>query len=835
MRFILTALGVAIGAASVVATILASQAAVRSMKEDVQELAGRARLEITRSGGLDETLMGELRPFSREASLIPIVEERVLLPGVDDVVRIFGVDFVIDDLVRDLDWGVEGEPDEEMFLSLLRGEGVLLPQSLAERLDAEKGGRIAVSILSRELELDILEVFTPQTGASAWDRVIVMDIAYAQSLFGRAGRIDRIELLPREGVDLDSLQQRLGAALPADMIIQRPETRGDQTSRMVRALQFNLTALSGISLLVGGVLVATTLYTSIVQRRYLIALLRSLGASRGQLAFAVSVEALAIGLIGGVFGVVAGYLGANAALSSVRATVSVIVHDAPASTVEFQWWVAALGVGLGALTSLAAAIGPMREAMKTPPLQELKTERPQTMTVQVRRRPLILAAVFMALGFLLSLAPPIYDLPYAALGASLAVLAAVMALMAPGLDALASLTHALRRGPFPSTLQLAVAGLSAGRGRAAWAAGAIGVSAALAVAMAVMLTSFRQTVVDWTDQGLRSDVWVRPMASQTGIPAGRLSPELVELLRTVIPDDQLDPFHVTDAYIDGERVTLGAGEFSVVMQHGGVPFRDGRDAVEVFAETLDTHGAIVNEPFARRFNVQEGDIITLETRAGPIERRIVGVYYDYSSHQGMVIVDRNDYLEWYPNDGPQGIAIFLPDEADAEAVREKIYSVLDSRWLVEVFINRELKAEVLRIFDRTFAITAIMQIIASIVAAIAVVTVLFALVNERKQDLSLLRAIGAARSQTVRLILYKAGLLGALGAAGGLLGGAAVGVILVKVVNLQSFRWSLQLIWPVGELAGLFLAILAACALAGALPAWAVTRRNLQTAIRDDG
>ncbi|MDP8242584.1 MAG: ABC transporter permease [Candidatus Hinthialibacter antarcticus] len=834
VRFLLTALGVAIGAASVVATVLACQAAVRSMEEDIKELAGRTKLEISRPGDLDEQLLGEIRHFARDAVFAPVLDERVLVPQLDDLVRFFGLDLLSDDLVRGLDWD-EGEAfGEEQFTQLLRGEGVMLPTPLAKQLAIRVGDSIELSLRSERIKVPVAGVFSPPSGTSAWDRVIVADIAYAQQLFGRAGRIDRIELMPRRGVPVDALRASLREALPNEYRIEQPDDRANQTNRMVSALRFNLTALSGISLLVGGVLVATTLYTSIVQRRYWIAMLRSLGASKSQLAFAVLAEAAAIGVVGGLLGALGGFAGAQVALASVRATMSVLVRDAPQSEIVWQPWLLWLGVGLGAVTSMASAFGPLLEAWKTPPLQALNSERPEYRNAKSYQKPMLLAAGFIVATVALSLAPPIYDLPYAALGASLAILAALIVLMGPLLDASAALAHRFRRGPFASTMQLAFAGLIAGRNRAAWAAGAIGVSVALAVGMSIMVTSFRQTIVDWTEQGLRSDIWIRSVSSQTGLPSGRLSPEALSIVHTLFDADQIDAFHMGEAFIQGEKIIFAAGEFSIVQKRGGVPFRGGRDSKDVFAETLQTHGAIVNEAFSRKFGVGEGDVVELQTRGGLIQRRVVGVYYDYSSHEGTLIIDRNDFLELHPDDGPQGIALFLPPDANLPAARERLREAFAGRWFIEIFLNRELKQEILKIFERTFAITAALQAIASLVAAIAVVMVLFALVNERKQDLSLLRILGAARWQTAKLVLWKAGILGAIGGAGGLAAGAVIGVILVKVVNLQSFRWSLQLIWPVGDLLMLYGVVVAACALAGAVPAWVVAKRNLQSVICDD-
>ncbi|MBI1390087.1 MAG: FtsX-like permease family protein [bacterium] len=833
-RFLMTLVGVAVGVASVVATVLASQAAVRSMSEDIERLAGRARLEIVRTGDLDETLLGELRPFARDAVLVPVLEERALAPDLNDALRVFGVDFFVDRDVRELEWKGDFTGDESALTGLIRGEGVLAPASLLQGLGVKPGGSIRLSIRGRVVDLPVLASFQPEEYADSWDRVLLLDIAYAQELFGRVGRVDRIEAVPRPGVNADELRQRLRAALPGEYRVESPAQRGEESDRMVRALRFNLTALSGISLLVGAVLVGVTLYTSVVQRRYLVALLRSMGASRAQIAGAVLIEAAAIGLLGGVLGAALGYAGALASLKSIRASTAVVLHDAPASSIEFRWSVAAAGVLLGCLASLLASVGPLMEALRTPPLQGLRREKPGWMTRSAVIRSLAAMLIFAILAAALAAAPPIADLPYAALGAGLAILAAMIAAASPFLDGLTRLAHLLRFGPHVRFAHLAMAGLAAGRGRAAWAAGAIGVSSALAIAMAVMVTSFRQTVVDWTNQGLRSDVWIRPASGKTGIPTGRLDPQLVSIAQRLFGEDCVDPFHSDDAYYQGEKVTLSAGEFRIVQTRGTAPFRDGRPSAEVFAEALRTHGAVVNEPFAQRFHVERGDTITLQTRAGEVTRKICGVFYDYSNQQGTVIIDRNDFLTMYPNDGPQGIALFLPPGASPAAARERLRAELDERWAVDILLNRELREEILRVFDRTFAITAAMQAVASAVAALTVAMTLYTLVSERRRDLAILRALGASRGQIARTILWKAGLLGALGAGLGLIAGALLGVILVKIVNLQAFHWSLRLIWPLSDFVRLTAFVLAACLIAGAAPAWSVIQSNQAMMLRDD-
>jgi putative ABC transport system permease protein len=836
LRFVTTVVGVAAGIAAVVATISASQAAVASLREGVAEVAGRARLEVTAPAGVPEELLGRLRPLSGDALVVPVIEEIALVPALGDAVRVLGVDLLVDAHVRTLELSAEGGTPMAVAARMLSGRGVLVPASLENRLALRVGSNLAVSVRARRETLTVAGIFAPKRFASAWDRVLIVDVALAQEMFGRQGRIDRIELVPRGGVSEAALAAAARKLLFPEVRVEAPAERGAESSRMVRALQFNLTALSGVSLFVGAVLVATTLATSVVQRRTVLAIARSLGASRRQLAVAVLAEALAIGVLGGTLGVAGGLLGARAALASVRSTVAAAVRGVPATTIELSPSLAAVGLLVGVLVSLAAAALPLVEAVETPPVQGLAGEHPSFLRRASRRRAVLLATACVVAAAALARVPAWHDLPVAALLASLALLGALLVSASPVLDALARRTAGpLMRGTTATPLRLAVAALAAGRRRASWAAGAVGVAVALAVAIGTMVHSFRATVVDWANQGMRADVWVRPLAASTGVQVGRLDPEVVHTAERLFGTQVIDPFHTAQAYMRGQPVTLGAGVFAVVARRGGVTFRGSRDSREVFAAALRHHAAVINEPFANRFRVREGDTIRLRVPGGEVERPVEAVFFDYSHQQGMVVIDRNDFLRIYPDDGPSELALFLPPGTDPAAARDELLAALGGRFLVEALLNRELRAEVVSIFDRTFAITRALQAVAAAVAVLAVLTVLFALLGERRRDLALLRAVGASRAQVAAVVAAQAALLGLTGTAGGLAVGLAIGLVLVKVVNLQSFGWTLRFLPPWPALVATALLVTVACLVAGLAPALAAARMHPSEDLREEG
>ncbi len=830
IRAAATVLGVAIGVASVISTVLAGRAAVASLSEDVRVVAGAAELEVTRPGGVALADFERLRPVAGLAHLAPVIDGAAFVPALSDTVRVMGVDPLADGAVRPLDLDA---PDADAARDAMWfGDGCAISRELAAELGARPGDELEVVVDALPRTLPVAALFAGGDVPTAFERIVVVDVATAADLFGRAHAVDRVELRPREGVAVDELRAATVAALPDGYRVAPASRRAEDGRGMVRALEFNLTALSGVSVLVAIVLVATTLATSVVQRRKQIALLRSLGASRGQLARAVLVEAAAIGTVGGALGVALGWLGARAALGSVRATVASVVSGAVPGAVALDPRWAAFGLLLGLGAALAASVLPLREAMRTPPLQSLSGEHPESIATRRSRRRVWLAVALVAAAAALLQLPPPGDRPIWALLAALCLLCVPLVLSAVLVDLVAAVGPRAAVG-FATSLRLAQAALESGRRRAAWAAGAVGVAVGLAVSMTTMVGSFRESVVEWTGQALRADLHVQAFVTDDGATAGGLREEVVAAAERVFGPRAVDRFHPEEARIDGTRVQLAGASLDVLGTHGGVPFLDGRPSKEVFAEAQRAGGVVVNEPFARRYDLWRGDRVALETPGGTIEPEIVGVYRDYSGHTGRVVMRYEDFAPLYPDSRAHSLAIFLDEDVDPDDARRDFLAALDGRYELLVRNQRELQAEVLRVFERTFAVTIALQLVASVVAALAVVTVLGALVQERRKELAVLRSVGASQAQLAGVVLGESLLLGLAGAVGGAVVGLAVGWVLVAVVNLQSFGWSLAFAPPWGAILITAGAVVPACLFAGALPAWSVARRAPREVLRE--
>jgi putative ABC transport system permease protein len=485
-------------------------------------------------------------------------------------------------------------------------------------------------------------------------------------------------------------------------------------------------------------------------------------------------------------------------------------------------------------TSLAAAVLPLLEVTTIPPLQGLRPVAPRRLPTRTRITVAAVLVVIVLAAAMLTRAPALWDLPVAALMAALLVMSAILVGSGAMLDSLARVGHLPLARVRLVAVQLASAALSAGRRRAAWAAGSVGVAVALAVAIATMVSSFRSTVESWTESGLRADVWVRPLAAATGVWVGRLDPEIVTIAEDLFGPEAVDPFYSETISYRNRPVSFAGAAFDVVQHFGSVPF-PGRESAAVFAEALERGGAVVNEPFANRFAISEGDRLRLELPGGALEPEVVGVFRDYSRSHGLVVVDRKHFLRFFPNRGPDDMALFLPPETDVAAARQRMLDAVKGRFLVEALLNRQLKGAVLDAFERTFAITTAMYLVAAVVAVVAVAAVLFTLVGERRRELATVRAVGGSRLQLMLIVVAEAGLLGVAAAGAGAVAGLVVGVILVKVVNLQSFGWSLELVLPWGSLIEMAVWVVSACLIAGLPPAVIASRLQPATVLREEG
>jgi putative ABC transport system permease protein len=376
-----------------------------------------------------------------------------------------------------------------------------------------------------------------------------------------------------------------------------------------------------------------------------------------------------------------------------------------------------------------------------------------------------------------------------------------------------------------------VAGLLAGRSLTASLSRTAVVVAALATAIAmmasvgIMVGSFRETVSLWLDSQIRADLYVRPAGPSSAGDYPPLAPEVPPILASAPGVAAVDLFHAVPLHFRGERATLAAGNMDIVRRYGRLRFLPGEDRDAILRSLLHQDRAIVSEPFANKHHVHAGDRLAVPIGDRTVTLTVAGIYYEYSSSQGYLILDRGTLLKYLPGQPPTSAAIYLDPHADRERVQRDL-QLRTASLGVAVAPNRTLRRSAIEIFDRTFAITWALEAVAIVVAMLGAANSLLALVLDRRRELGLLRYLGASQSQVRGMILTEAAFLGLLAILLGLTLGLALSLLLVFVVNKQSFGWTIQFHPPWVLLSAALLLVWCVTLLAGLYPARVAARLN---------
>jgi putative ABC transport system permease protein len=366
---------------------------------------------------------------------------------------------------------------------------------------------------------------------------------------------------------------------------------------------------------------------------------------------------------------------------------------------------------------------------------------------------------------------------------------------------------------------LAVTNLSAAVPRLSISVAALAVSLSMMVAISVMIGSFRQTVIYWVGQTLQADLFLSPASRHQGGAEETVSPEVVQAV-TASPDVvAVDRFRSTEVSYGDTRVRVAGADFEVLLEHGALLFKAPADARDAIRRAIGQDAVVVSEAFTIRQHLDVGDEVQLPTPNGPVPFRIMAVYYDYSSDRGVLVMDRATFVRRYGDVAIGGLRVYLRKGVDPEAARQRLLTSIGDTHRVLINTNASLRTEVLRIFDSTFAITYALEIIAIIVAILGVSGTLLTLILERERELTILRLIGTSRSQIRRMVVGEAVLIGAISQVVGLTVGLMLSLVLIYVINVQSFGWTIQFHLPGGFLLQSSVLMVLATALAGLYPA----------------
>jgi putative ABC transport system permease protein len=829
----LSILGVALGVAVVVAIDLANTSARRAFTLSTETVTGRTTHQIVGSAGtLDETVYRQVVRSGSVTQAAPIVEGYVsaAAEGVGPI-QVLGIDPFAENGFRS--FSVAQTENAAAYVPLLSEPATgIISEQTAQRARVQAGDTLTVLVNGQRRSIRIVGLLKPPDEASrrALDGTLLCDIATAQELLGQVGHLSRIDLILPEGAAGEQAQTTIAAQIPPGTQILRSATRTQAIEQLARAFETNLTALSLLALVVGMFLIYNTVTFSVVQRRGLLGTLRCIGVTRREIFVLILTEAALLGVVGSLLGLVLGTFLGSGLVRLVTQTINDLYFVVTVRGLFISPLTLIKGLGLGLGATLLTALVPANEAGSTPPRTVL---RRSSLEERLRKAlPLVTALsvlVFLAGGVLLLVPSRSLWLSFGGLFGLVFGCALLTPVVTLGLM---TLLRPLGGWIFGLLGRMAARDVIAALSRTSVAIAALMVAMSVTVGVGIMVGSFRQTVITWLDTSLRADIYVSP----PGFAANRVD--------TVLDPAVIDRLSTAPGIVDSVRyrnIIARSGDDLVQIVAIDVNER-GKQAYSLVSGSYDTawqafaSGAVfVSEPFAYRFNVpRSGGTITLQSDNGPQTFQVAGIFYDYSSDQGVVVMALDLFQRHWTDRAISSLALYVAPEQDVDTTVDRLRGVVGGQQDVIIRSNRGLRQGTLEIFDRTFAITSVLQLLATMIAFVGVLSALMALQLERARELGVMRANGLTPRQLWGVVLGQTGLMGFTAGLLSLPVGMLVAFVLVYVINRRSFGWTLQMTLPPGVFAQALILALIAALLAGIYPAYRMARTPPALALREE-
>ncbi len=767
---ILQVLGIAYGVAAVIGMVVSAQSALSSFSSAIQFLNGRATHSMERvAGPMDEGALPRIMRDTSVTAFSPVIDRKIRLENGESI-RLLGIDPFLDRPLRPEFVGSHQRDVRRAWDTLspflFEENTAIIDAATAARLKLQPGSVIRTS----RGNLRVLDTFT----SASPEPLMLMDIGHAQRLFHLEGRIDRIDLILK---DPQAFVQRHQEGFRIASMQQKEHVY----KGMLQAFRLNLEALSLIALFVGVFLIYNTTMFAVVSRRKDAGILRSLGAARSEVAAAFLIEILIFGFLGGVLGGCLGFLLSRFLTGLVGQTISDLYFFLRPSPLPWSWSIIGTGALLGCSASILGSIFPLLELVRLDPVKTLQGR------TAVKQRPRGIHRTTLAgLGMLLL---TVLLLLLSSLHVYVGFAAAFSFLFALSLLTGSVITHT---GRLLSRLLTLIAGLpgkiAAGNirrnlSRTAVAVAAFMVALAMTVGLGSMIGSFRHSLIWWMDTQLRADVYIGSTSEGFEVPEG-----LYEELRAMPGVGGVDPYRNVQVQYQGKPATIAAVSAQVLQKYTHFGWLKGGNENW---EPVKKGAVIISESFARNFKVKPRDTITLPGLHGPVSYRVAAVFYDYTTEHGLIMMDRATYIAAFGDHTLNSVGLFIdpgnPRRTELLAQARKRAAA----WGIPMFTLGELRGRILGVFDSTFAVTRSMRMLAIVVAFFGITGALLTLFIERQREFGIYRALGFSTRQVAMMTLMEGLGMGIISFVLSVGVGSVLAIILIKVINLRSFNWTI--------------------------------------------
>lgn len=796
-RLVLTIAAVALGVGVFFAIQTANVALVSSLAQTVEQLAGRATLQVTTGeSGLPESVLDQVRATPGVAVAEPIIEVIAHTAYADEGnLLILGIDSTGDQQLRAYQFDRALSQIADPITYLADPHSILLSRAFAQRHGLAIGDHVPLYTAHGRTEFTVQGIFQPTgIGAVFGGNVAVMDVYSAQVAFDRGRNFDRVDLLNVAGTALGAVQANLRQRLTAGIEVTPPATRGQALESAVTAMRLGMSMTSVIALLVGVYLIFNAFMISVDQRSKQIGILRALGVERRMISAMFLTEALLIGAVGSLLGIAGGYAAAHGAsrlMGSIAAAVYGTVPTAVVPHLQLQQVFAAFGLGL--LASLGAAWLPARAATRLDPILALHNVEVRTRERALGWQRLLIGAALLAASLAL-----MEWLPGQVGATAQFWLAALMLLGLTLLMPLLVRTAArILRPAFDAWLgsegALGIDAMIAAPRRSSATVGALMIGLTFTFSTAAYIQSYRHMIDRWTQQMLNADVFVATTASlrtssfHFDEDLGRRIAQLPQIARTENVRFAMIPYR-------GDTTALIAYEMDGFLARAAQAIHEA--GPEALSALRNGRAALVSSNFAARWGTHVGDRLQLASPQGTLEISVAGIVDDYRSDKGSVFLDRTLYRRWWHDAAVDFVDVELKPGQDATLAKRAIEHVLRGEQRALVYTNAEFRRWIYSIVDQFFLLNDVQLVIAIAVAFLGLVNTLVISILERQREFAILRAIGALRPQLRKLVLLEAVAIALVGVMIGAFGALFNILFLSRTVSTMLAGYAVPFYFP---------------------------------------
>lgn len=820
---------IALGIALSFAVHLINTAAFNEFSAVAKSLSGESDLQVRGTqANFAELLYPALAQRNGVELASPVLELNVVVPGTtgkrkNATLKILGLDIF---RAANIAPGLIGMPAEDRQFDTLADDAIFLSPAAMEWLKVKRGDPMKLRVGTQTV---MLRVAGGLVRTRAGQRIGVMDIGAAQWHFQRIGKLSRIELKLMQGINHEVFKTNLKQDLGEQYLVTEIADQETRVANMSRAYRVNLNMLALVALFTGVFLVFSTQALSVVRRRHQFALLRVLGLTRRQLLTQILLEGALFGTIGSLLGLALGYAMALTALNVWGGDLGGGFFPGVQPSVHFESFTTTIFFFLGLSVTLLGSAAPAWEAASARPAPALKSGGEETaLTKLATPWP---ALTCLALGGLLTQLPPIFDLPIFGYLAIALLLIGGIALM-PRFSAFifSAIFIVVTRRTSNAISTLALTRLANTPNQAAVALGGVLASFSLVVAMAIMVTSFRISLTDWLQHILPADLYVRTAAS--GDTRG-LTPDEIKVLSATSGISRADFFRSSQLMLDPTRPSIALIARPINMTDPGntLPITG-----EVIAPALLPKDAIpiwVSEAIVDLYGYTLGKQVTLPIGVSSTNFVVAGVWRDYGRQFGAIQMQLTDYKTLTGDQKVNDVALWLQtDVAPAQVIASLKRLPFGSA--LEFSKPDQIRALSLNIFDRSFMVTYLLEAVAIVIGLLGVAASFSAQTLARTKEFGILRHIGVTRRQILGMLAVEGGLLTGLGIVLGFMLGWCISLILVFIVNPQSFHWTMQLSMPWKGLIAVSLVLLVSAALTALVSGRHAVLGNAIRSVRED-